>query len=262
MAAPSTPRPMAKMNSGSSTAPISPAESVTYIARLASPAARKSPLVTMPIPSSGNAGRTMPRNRLATSRVSPSAPNKLSTSRRTIQRRADTIASTATRITNEEAAALKSLADALGVAPAFVSPEPNGLQDDLLHTGDPCPNRRGLTDAGFEAVSAEDARARLAEAASAVLVGERIDELLDASQLAELPAGLRLIALVPHPLHAPATNVCVGVPTCVEREGTWSNVDGLARRITRSRPAPAGVQDLTDSLAALARLIQPEEVSG
>lgn len=165
-------------------------------------------------------------------------------------------------LTNEEAVELEALADALGVTPGFVSPAPNDLKDDLLHTGDPCPNRRGLTDAGFEAVEPEDARARLAQADSAVLVGERIDELLGTQELAELPAGLRLIALVPHPLHAPATNVCVGVPTCVERAGTWTNVDGLPRRITRSRPAPEGVLELTDSLARLTRLVQPEEVQG
>ena len=54
------------------------------------------------------------------------------------------------------------------------------------------------------------------------------------------------------------------MPTCVERTGTWTNVDGLARRIGIARSAPDGVGPLTDSLARLASRLGPvraEEVA-
>ena len=162
-------------------------------------------------------------------------------------------------LTVEEGRALMALAERTGGETAFVAPPSNDLGDDLLHTGDPCPNRRGLSALGLAAITAAEALERAGAAASAVLVGERIEELLGGEALAALPPALRLIAFVPHPLHAPATNVCVGVPTSVERAGTWINVDGGRGSLTVARPAPAGVRPLASTLAALAERIQPQE---
>jgi NADH-quinone oxidoreductase subunit G len=155
-------------------------------------------------------------------------------------------------LTVEEGALLKELAATLGVSARFVSPPPNGLADDLLHTGDPCPNRRGLFELGIAGADAATLLADLAAAESAILVGERVDELLGPEALAALPAALRMIAITPHPVHAPATIVCIGAPTCVERNGTWINVDGHAGPLAVSRPAPPGVRPLTSTLEDLA----------
>ncbi len=162
-------------------------------------------------------------------------------------------------LTVEEGEVLLALAERAGVAAAFVAPPPNDLADDLLHTGDPCPNRRGLVELGLAAISAEEALERIGAGKSAILVGERVVELLGEEALEDLPAALRLIAFVRHPVHAPATNVCIGVPTAVERTGTWINVDGGRGPIAAARPAPPNVRPLTSTLAALAELIQRQE---
>jgi len=86
-------------------------------------------------------------------------------------------------LTQEEAAHAKALGGEL----VFVSPPPSGLADELLNTGDPCPNRRGLTDLGFAALAADEVLARLASAPLAFLVGERVAELVGPEGLGTLP---------------------------------------------------------------------------
>jgi hypothetical protein len=159
-------------------------------------------------------------------------------------------------LTVEEGAELAKLAARLGVPARFVSPPPSTLGDDLLHTGDPCPNRRGLTELGIAGADAATLLADLAGAQSAILVGERVDELLGAEELAGLPTGLRLIAITPHPVHSPAATVCIGAPTSVERTGTWINVDGHAGPLAAARPMPAGVRPIVATLATLAARIE------
>jgi NADH-quinone oxidoreductase subunit G len=155
-------------------------------------------------------------------------------------------------LTLEEGALVKALAQALGCEAGFVSPPPSELKDDLLHTGDPCPNRRGLTELGLAAWSAEQALEKLAGARSALLAGERVAELLGGAQaLAALPAGLRLVALVTRALEVPATRVCIGVPNAVERTGTWVNIDGVRGSLSAARAAPPGVAPLTRTLESL-----------
>jgi len=161
-------------------------------------------------------------------------------------------------LTVEEGAALVALGRELGARPMFVSPPKNELADDLLHTGDPCPNRRGLTELGIDGLSAHDILAKIAEHESVVLVGERVAELMGPEALAALPAALRMIVFDSHLLDVPAADVCIGVPIHVERAGTWINIDGHAGRIAHARPAPAGVQLLTRSLEGLADLLTSE----
>jgi NADH-quinone oxidoreductase subunit G len=160
-------------------------------------------------------------------------------------------------LTQEEGA----LAEALAREACFVSPPPSPLKDDLLHTGDPCPNRRGLSELGFAPIAAEDVPAKLAGAPFALLLGERIGALLGREALAALPASARLVVLDTHPLDVPAAELEIGVPNSVERTGTWLNIDGIVGSLAIARPAPAGVAPLTRTLQELARRAAPTEAA-
>ena len=162
-------------------------------------------------------------------------------------------------LTQEEAAALTLLARALGAELHFVSPPANGLADELLHTGDPCPNRRGLVEAGFTALAAEEALAKLAAAPVALLVGERVAELLGREALARATSAQRAVLFDAYPCDAAAIDVAIGVPVHVEKQGHWVNVDGQLGRLSAARPAPPGVAPLTRSLARLTELVQATE---
>ena len=161
-------------------------------------------------------------------------------------------------LTQEEGAAAKALPG----THAFVSPAPSALKDDFLHTGDPCPNRRGLTELGFEALAPEAALARLRAANLVLLVGERAAELLGSEALAALPATLRLVVLDTHALHVPAACVEIGVPDSCERTGTWVNVDGQRGALAIARAAPSGVAPLTRTLDELLRRTGAVPASG
>ena len=145
-------------------------------------------------------------------------------------------------LTVEEGRELVAIGKTLGTARlVFVSPPPSDLADDLLHTGDPCPNRRGLADLGFEGLPAEELGAALEGCESLFLVGERVIELIGAESLAALPESLRVVLLETHYVDSPAIDVAIGIPDYVEREGTWINVDGIEHRIATARPAPPDV---------------------
>jgi NADH-quinone oxidoreductase subunit G len=144
----------------------------------------------------------------------------------------------------------------------MVAPPPSPLKDDLLHTGDPCPNRRGLGALGFAAETPEDVLARLGAAPLALLVGERVAELLGPTRLAELPTTVRLVVLDTLPLDAPAACVEIGIPDASERTGTWINVDGHAGTLGIARSAPAGVAPLTRTLAELALRMEAPAPTG
>jgi NADH-quinone oxidoreductase subunit G len=158
-------------------------------------------------------------------------------------------------LTIEEGDAVAAFAKTLSRAPVFVSPEPNALKDDLLHTGDPCPNRRGLTELGIAGVAPAALAKSIAESRGVVLVGERVAELVGLETLRAQPAALRLAVLDCHALDAPATDVCLGIPTSVERTGTWINVDGERGPISAVKAPPAGVRTIAAHLELLARLL-------
>jgi len=162
-------------------------------------------------------------------------------------------------LTVEEAQSFAELCRALGAQPHFVSPAPSGLKDALLNTGDPCPNRRGLVELGFAALSPAEARAALAGAGAGVLAGERAIELCGRAELAAL-AGPKLVTFDTHALEGAATEVSVGMPEQVEKSGTWINVDGHAGKLHIARSAPAGVEPLTRTLSALTALVAESPV--
>ena len=154
-------------------------------------------------------------------------------------------------LTVEEGKLARALCQALGTGLRLVAPPKSDLKDDLLHTGEAAPNRRGLEDLGFKTQSQENSLAGLADASCAILIGERIGQLLGHEELKKLPRSLRLLVLDTHALCVPATIVCIGVPNAAERTGTWINVDGHEGRIAAAKPAPTGVAPLERTLAEL-----------
>jgi NADH-quinone oxidoreductase subunit G len=151
--------------------------------------------------------------------------------------------------TQEEAQAALELARALGAATAFLAP-PQGDPDELLHTGDPCPNRAGLSRLGVQPMAAGELGPWLRDRDVALFVGERVLELA-ASARAELPGGLRLIVCDAELLDWPNLEVGFGVPLSVEKHGTWINVGGLERRLAPARASLSGVGPLERLLADL-----------
>jgi NADH-quinone oxidoreductase subunit G len=160
-------------------------------------------------------------------------------------------------LTQEEGERVLALARDLDGELGFVSPPPSDLKDELLHTGDPCPNRRGLEELGIASHSPEEWIEKLGSASCALLIGEKMRGLLGEEKLVGLPAALRLISIDTTILEAPAVVVCIGTPNCAERAGTWINVDGIRRSLTAARPAPSGVAPLTRTLEALSLRLRP-----
>ena len=157
-------------------------------------------------------------------------------------------------MTVEEAKSFSALAKSLGAKAQFVSPASSGLKDSLLNTGDPCPNRRGLLELGFEAISAESARSRVAESGACVLAGERVIELCGRAELAAIE-GAHIVTFDTHALEGGSVDVCVGTPEQVEKIGHWVNVDGHIGKLTIARAAPSGVEPLTRTLDTLCSLL-------
>lgn len=165
--------------------------------------------------------------------------------------------------TCEEIDRALNLAASLGVRPRFLSPASNGLADELLHTGDPCPNRRGLEDRGVEGLDLEVALDRIRSAETLVLCGERILGMLGGSgALAGLDPAVRLIVLDAEALDVPALDVHIGIPRHLEKSGTWRNVDGFERRLYLAKAPPTGVQPLTRSLRHLTNRVEHRCVAG
>ena len=164
-------------------------------------------------------------------------------------------------LTVEEAERTKSLATRLGADLRFVSPPASPLKDDFLHTGDPCPNRRGLVELGFGALGAAEALVALRSAASALLIGERVVELVGEEALASLPESLRLVVFDTRAPDARACSVSIGVPNAAERTGTWVNVDGHRGVLAAAKPAPPSVAPLVRTLEELERRLAAREVA-
>ena len=161
-------------------------------------------------------------------------------------------------VTVEEGRELAALAKTIGCRPVFVSPPPNEGADDLLHTGDPAPNRRGLSELGFEALPPDEILARVGEVEVVLLVGERVADLIGREAVAALPEALRVILMDEALVDSPAVDVAIGVPNYIERTGTWINVDGHAGRLNPARPAPPQTWTLVRSLDYLHTLLHTE----
>ena len=166
-------------------------------------------------------------------------------------------------VTIEEGERIKAFIKSIDADYRLVAPEDNGEADDVLHTGEPCPNRIGLKRLrlGREA-GPEKTLAAVAEASFVLLVGERVVELLGGAEvLAGLAPGTRLVTIDTHALDVPAASVCFGTPFSIEKRGTWLNVDGNKGALRPVRPHPSGVRPVEGLLDELATRLAGEEVA-
>jgi NADH-quinone oxidoreductase subunit G len=165
-------------------------------------------------------------------------------------------------LTVEEAKGLLDYAKRFGAPVVFVSPAPNAEADKVLHTGDPCPNRRGLTELGIQGLPAVGIVERMHKAKCVVLVGERVVELVGAPAIAALPPATSVAVFDCHALDLPQVQVCIGIANSAERTGTWINVDGVKGPLAAVKPAPLNVRALERHLADLVKLSPKAEAMG
>jgi NADH-quinone oxidoreductase subunit G len=168
-------------------------------------------------------------------------------------------------LTVEEGTELLTLGRQLNGRVAFVSPAQNELADDLLHTGDPAPNRRGLTDLGFEALSPEEILSAASEHSSILCIGERVASLLGEDGFNSLPSATRVLLFdcaLPAPQEGGNSpiDLAIGLATSAERAGHWVNIDGIRRPILQARPAPTGVWNTVRLLQNLLGLLATREI--
>jgi len=161
-------------------------------------------------------------------------------------------------VTQEEGKAIRALAAEWKLPTYLVSPSANGLEDDLLHTGDPAPNRRGLVELGFQAKSPAEVLALLHSQSAAWLVGERMTALLGAANLAAVAGHKRVALFDVLPVDGPAIEVFASVPIYVERAGTWLNVDGVVRTLQSARPLPSGFPTLERLISLVSAAARPQ----
>jgi NADH-quinone oxidoreductase subunit G len=163
-------------------------------------------------------------------------------------------------LTNEEGAALRSLAGALGVPTRFLAP---ALEegDRILRTGDLCPNRRGLADAGLEPLPADALETALASATGVLLAGERVLDFVLPGALSALSRGSPPAILLDR-FPADWPRIAIPARSWTEKSGTFTNVDGHRRPLAPALAPPRGVRPETEVLEALRRRIEggrPEE---
>jgi len=171
-------------------------------------------------------------------------------------------------LTQEEGGELLALGQKINAQVAFVSTASNDLADNVLHTGDPGPNRRGLSDLGLKAMTAEEILHTASEHSTVLCIGERVGRLLgegEAEGFNSLPTGARVLLFDCELPEAPTEgnspiDIAIGLPSSVERVGHWVNIDGLRRNISQARPAPAGVWNTLRLLKYLHELLTNREV--
>ncbi len=162
-------------------------------------------------------------------------------------------------LTNEEGAAFLDLCKTLGTTARFVAPETGG-PDELLHTGDPCANRRGLTEAGLAPVAPEEAARLAASAKACLLAGEKTIDALRTAPASAAPADRTAflddakrpaIVLERRAVDRAAVAVCLPALGAFEKSGTWTNVQGLAQTVRRALQPPPGALADHETLARL-----------
>ncbi|MBI3820502.1 MAG: (2Fe-2S)-binding protein [Planctomycetes bacterium] len=145
-------------------------------------------------------------------------------------------------MTNEEGAAFLELSKTLGAKARFVAPPP-GARDEMLYTGDPCPNRRGLADLGFAATTAAEANDAAKTAKAVVLAGEFAVDLLNLTNEGSAFLDRAAVpALVVERRAVDRASVAMSFPALntFEKSGSFTNIDGIAQRVKASVAAPPG----------------------
>jgi NADH-quinone oxidoreductase subunit G len=135
---------------------------------------------------------------------------------------------------NEAAAAARKLAGDLGIPEANLAVKTDRVSgfeaDDILHTDDHNPNRRGVTDAGFEG-EVDEILGRVSSGAIKTLVlwGGGLHHHLDGAEPAELLGkldSLIYLGLTSDPA-GDLAQVVLPLATSFESRGSWTNVDGI-----------------------------------
>jgi NADH-quinone oxidoreductase subunit G len=164
-------------------------------------------------------------------------------------------------LTLEEGEAFLELARAAGAKPRFLAPEEFG-GDEILRTGDPAPNRRGLAELGLEPASPAKVREALAAAPASLLAGEKVLHLLHGMDPGDHGAVFptakdwpRAMVLDTHPRDGFALNM--PARTWMEKQGRVRNVDGVERVLRPVIPAPSGIPDGGEVLRRIAGAVQP-----
>jgi len=152
-------------------------------------------------------------------------------------------------LTNEEGRALGALANAIGVAGRFLAPT-LGEGDRILRTGDACPNRRGLTEAGLDPLPVEELAPALARASGIFLAGERALDFVPPDALSALSGGTPP-AIVLERFPVEWARIAIPARSWAEKSGTFTNVDGHARALSPALAPPRGVRAETEVLEAL-----------
>lgn len=165
-------------------------------------------------------------------------------------------------LTQEEAKPLYAFTKELQCEAWFLAPNQKE-GDGVLKTGDPCPNRYGLLELGFKAITPEDLLKRAKTAPAVFLAGEKILQILfgidPSTPHPELPypeISARSILLDTHPrdgfgLYLPAK-------TWAEKHGHVLNVDGIRRVL---RPVLSGPENILDGADLLGQMVQQLQIS-
>jgi NADH dehydrogenase/NADH:ubiquinone oxidoreductase subunit G len=156
-------------------------------------------------------------------------------------------------MTNEEGRAFLDLTKSLGATARFVAP-PAGPADELLYTGDPCPNRKGLTDLGLAPATAEEVNELAKGAKACLLAGEFAVELLRLTPGGDafLANGkLPVLTLERRALDAPAAAICFPAYNVYEKSGTFTNRQGLTQSLRPAIAPPPGARSDLETLEKL-----------
>lgn len=160
-------------------------------------------------------------------------------------------------LTNEEGSAFLELTKTLGTVARFVAPAVSD-KDELLYTGDPCPNRRGLTELGFTPVSAAEAAGLASGAKAVVLAGEHIVELLQLTAGADAfldNSKIPVLAIERRAVERPAITLSLPGLNVYEKQGTFTNIDGLRQKVRPALAPPPGATADRELLAKLKEAI-------
>jgi hypothetical protein len=134
----------------------------------------------------------------------------------------------------------------------FFDPGLVAEDDGILHTADPCPNRRGLTEvAGLAPLTADEILAALPAAQAVFLGGERSTQLLPESLKVAMKDVPSLVIHTRRLENLTYAKVAIPCLSSAEKWGTWVNVDGIRQQVAAALPMPKGVRP---DLAVLALL--------
>jgi NADH-quinone oxidoreductase subunit G len=125
----------------------------------------------------------------------------------------------------------------------FFDPGRVAEDDGILHTDDPCPNRRGLTEvAGLAPLTAGELQDALPAARAVFLGGERSTQLLPDSLKVAMKDVPSVVIHTRRLENLTFAKVAIPCLSSAEKWGTWVNVTGVRQQVAASLPLPKGVR--------------------